>query len=517
MDITRRFHDRVLKYVKDILLFVLICATIYGINPALLLPELDPSKESICLYPFAIIFLSAYAGGEVAGFLFLPKVLGMIVSGILLANLTNLHFDPFISSLLRNVALTTILIEGGLGLDPVVLAKTSGLCLRLCFVPLISDTLVMGLLGRFVLGLPWVWSIMLGFILSAACAAIIVPGMMTLTKKNLGVQKGIPSILLAASSMDDVIAIAGFGVMLGFAFPGEDDNQHGHIYGTRIWDLAKGPVEIMVGIAIGFFYGNFIGMLPLETLINSQEPDGQDVKSKSRDIKLVRLALLLFGGLTSVFVSEGLDLSGVGPLSALTIAFFAGLRLRKVTSTSEMISSIDIIYVLTKPFLFGLIGAEVVLKDDALELGYHALYCVIVVVLGMLLRLVSTYLSLLGGNLTWREKLYISAAWLSKAAVQATVGPIALDYARKRNLTEETAYGRTIVLVSVIAILLSAPIGTFCMTFFSEKCLSEPPPSYQESVASVPEIRVSHVPIVMSQVPSPKNTSRHNSCSTYDS
>lgn len=465
--------------------------------------------------------MSAYVGGEVAGFLFLPKVLGMILSGILLSNLTKLDFNPFVSSLLRNIALTTILIEGGLGLDPLVLAQTSGLCLRLCFIPLITDTVVMGVLGRFVLGLPWVWSLMLGFILSAACAAIIVPAMMTLTRNNLGVQKGIPSILLAASSMDDVIAIAGFGVMLGFAFRVEDvDPSQANFYGVQIWDMAKGPVEIMLGIAIGFFYGNFIGLLPFETLVHSCESDEIDLEYKSRDIKLVRLSLLLFGGLTSVFVSEGLNLSGIGPLSALTIAFFAGLRLRKVTSTTELASSIDIIWVLTKPFLFGLIGTEVVIASDdgSLEVGYNIIYCVIVVVIGMLIRILATYLSLLGGTLDWREKLYISIAWLSKAAVQATIGPIALDYARKRNLTAETEYGRTVVLVSVIAVLLSAPIGTFCMKFLAERCLSEPPPSYRESVHdSGREIRVSSIPIMMSDFVSPKASGRRNSRSTSNS
>ena len=524
MDLCRRIHDRVLKYIKDILLFVLICATLYGIDPKLLLPNPTSSATSSwttgCLYPFVVIFFTSYVGGEVAGMILLPKVLGMIVSGVLLTNLTDIHFNPFISSILRNIALATILMEGGLGLDPQVLGRTSGLCLRLCFVPLITDTVVTGLLGNLILGLPYVWSFMLGFILSAACAAIIVPYMTILTKKNLGVSKGIPSVLLAAASMDDVIAIAGFGVMLGFAFPGDGQSSSstGSLSTTKVWDLAKGPTEIILGIAIGFFYGNFIGLLPLETLIssNSSEYDRENFKQKSREIKLLRVSLLLFGGLSSVFISEQLDLGGVGPLSALMIAFFAGLRFRKIQAISDLTSSLHIIWILTKPFLFGLIGAEVEIKNDSMELGYHALYCLIVVVIGMFLRVLATYLSLFGGNLTWKEKLYVALAWLSKAAVQATVGPIALDMARKRNLTPEISYGRTVLLVSVIAILLSAPLGTFCMSFLSYRCLAEPPPSYIQSTSSIPEIRVTQVPVVLSIMPTndPVGPRNCTSCST---
>jgi hypothetical protein len=332
----------------------------------------------------------------------------------------------------------------------------------------------MGFLGHYFLSLPYAWSFMLGFILSAASAAIIVPQMMALTKKGLGVTKGIPSIVLAAASMDDVIAIAGFGVMLGFAF---DPSREviGELTSMKIWDFSKGPVEILLGIAIGFFYGNFIGLLPLEAFIPEEL-----IEEKSLQIKLTRLSLLVFGGLTSVFVSEQFNLGGIGPLSALTMAFFSGLKFRKVGLDKDLSDSVDVLWVVTKPFLFGLIGAEVDLTSESFDSSSRTLIALALVVGGMIIRVVATYISLLGGHLSWREKIYISLAWLSKAAVQATVAPIALDVARRKGGLVEQEYGRTIILVSVIAILLSVPIGIFSMSFLAEKCLNEPPPPYQE-------------------------------------
>lgn len=458
MEVRVRVSDRLLKYLSHILLFCLTCAIVYGINPQLI-TSLEGHKGCINMLPFALLFIASYVGSEVASFIFLPKVLGMIVAGIVVRNTTDLRFDLLICSLLRNIALTAILLEGGLGLDLAKVARSSGTALSLCFVPLLTDVVVMGILSFFVLGLPYVWSFMMGFILSAACAGIIVPFMIQVGKRGLGTEKAIPTIVLTAASMDDVIAISGFGIMMGFAFPGPVDE------GSEIWTYARGPVEILCGIGIGLTYGSFIGILPMETLYK------EDHWGRGN---LMRTSLLLIGGLGSVFFFDRMDLRGAGPLSALTLALFAASRFRKNDVDVEQLSTnIHVIWSLTSPLFFALIGTEADLRQDFFHSDNQLMACIGVVVVGMMVRVLATFVSLSCSNLNFKEKIYISIVWLAKAAVQATVAPIALDVARDKGLKLEIGYAMTIVVVSLIAILISAPISTLAMTLLADVCLKQ--------------------------------------------
>ena len=54
--------------------------------------------------------------------------------------------------------------------------------------------------------------------LAAVSPAVVVPCMLGLSEKGYGVDKGIPTLVIAAASVDDVLAISGFGVVLGITF-----------------------------------------------------------------------------------------------------------------------------------------------------------------------------------------------------------------------------------------------------------------------------------------------------------
>lgn len=461
-----RISSRLIQYLINILFLGLTCAILYGINPNLV-SSLDQNPSCINLLPFVLLFIASYAGSEIASVLYLPRVLGMIIAGIIVRNTTALQFDPLVCSLLRNIALSAILLEGGLGFDLEKIVKVSGTALSLCFVPLIVDIIVTGVLSYFILGLPIMWSIMLGCILSAACAAIIVPFMIELRKRRLGTNKSIPDIILTAASMDDVTAIAGFGIMLGFAFP---DSVSEAANESQIWTYVRGPFEIFCGIAIGLVYGTFVGILPLDTLY--EDKPGRSL--------LVRISLLLFGAIGCVFFLERMDLRGAGPLSALTLAMFAAARMRKSLTIADMDQvsrGIHVIWSLMSPLFFALIGTEADLRQEFFYNSGQSLIfsCIAVVAVGMGIRVIATFLSLSCSDLNYKEKIYISTIWLAKAAVQATIGPIALDAARQKGLVQEMEFGRTIVLVSLIAILLSAPTATLAMNLLADICLTQEP------------------------------------------
>lgn len=56
------------------------------------------------------------------------------------------------------------------------------------------------------------------FVIAAVSPAVVVPCLLSLQEDGYGIDKGIPTLVIAAASVDDVLAITGFGVVLGIAF-----------------------------------------------------------------------------------------------------------------------------------------------------------------------------------------------------------------------------------------------------------------------------------------------------------
>ena len=98
--------------------------------------------------------------------------------------------------------------------------------IRLAFTPCLVETVVIGISSRILFKyaldyeFPWLWGFLLGFILAAVSPAVVVPSLLELQEKGYGVSKGIPTLVIAAASVDDVLAISGFSILLGLAFQG---------------------------------------------------------------------------------------------------------------------------------------------------------------------------------------------------------------------------------------------------------------------------------------------------------
>ncbi|XP_047736431.1 sodium/hydrogen exchanger 9B2-like [Hyalella azteca] len=150
----------------------------------------------------------------------LPPLLGMLLVGMALRSVAIVgdSVDPNWSSSIRNIALVVILLRSGLGLDPKALKAMSLVVFRLAFVPCLVETTVVAFVSHFLLDFPWLWGFMLGFVLAAVSPAVVVPCLLQLSQQGYGVDKGILTLVIAAASIDDVIAISGFGVMLGMTF-----------------------------------------------------------------------------------------------------------------------------------------------------------------------------------------------------------------------------------------------------------------------------------------------------------
>ena len=161
--------------------------------------------------------------------------------------------DPYISRTLRQICLTVILLMAGLELDPVQLSRLSGMVVRATFIPCLAEAIAVAVFSNLLLGLDWTVGFMLGFILAAVSPAVIIPSLMSLSGRGYGLEKGVPTLVIAACAADDVVAISGFGIFLGITFSS----------GAPLWKLIlHGPIEVVIGVLFGGFWGLLAQWIP---------------------------------------------------------------------------------------------------------------------------------------------------------------------------------------------------------------------------------------------------------------
>ncbi|XP_059867800.1 sodium/hydrogen exchanger 9B2 isoform X5 [Delphinus delphis] len=261
---------------------------------------------------------------------------GMLLAGFLIRNIPvisdNVQIQHKWSSALRSIALAVILVRAGLGLDSNALKKLKGVCIRLSLGPCLVEACASALLAHFLMGLPWQWGFMLGFVLGAVSPAVVVPSMLLLQEGGYGVEKGVPTLLMAAGSFDDILAITGFNTCLGMAFS----------TGSTVFNVLKGVLEVVVGMAAGLLLGFFIQYFP----------------SSDQDKLVWKRAFLVLGlSVLAVFSSMYFGFPGAGGLCTLVLAFLAGKGWASAKADVEKV--IAVAWFIFQPLLFGLIGAEV--------------------------------------------------------------------------------------------------------------------------------------------------------------
>merc|ERR1712025_55753 len=373
--------------------------------------------------------------------------------------------DPSISRTLRTICLTVILLMAGLELDPVALMKLSAMVLRATFIPCFVEALMVAILSHFILGFPWTVGFMLGFVLAAVSPAVIIPCLMSLSGRGYGVAKGIPTLVIAACSADDVVAISGFGIFLGITFNEDADTLQLALHG---------PIEVALGLSFGICWGILAQWLP-----DKNHPHGA----------FFRWLVLLGGGLIALFGAHLIHYDGAGGLATIIMAFVAGMEWRKEGwgNHNPVSKTFKRMWIILEPVIFALIGTEIqVDKINPETLGLS----IVVLLIALVVRMVGTYFAVCGGDLTVREKIFMAFAWLPKATVQAALGPIFLDNVHKTadedwsllgDKEEWTQMGNGILTLAVLSILITAPLGAVCILGLGPKLLtSDDPEEVQE-------------------------------------
>ncbi|XP_072261746.1 sodium/hydrogen exchanger 9B2 [Pyxicephalus adspersus] len=447
---------------------VIMVALIWGVVWSITGPESLPGGN---LFGIFALLLCAVIGGKLVGLIRisnlprLPPLLGMLLAGFLIRNIPvvtdQVKINHKWSAALRNIALAIILTRAGLGLDPKALRKLKAVCLRLSLGPCSIETCCAAVLAHFLMGLPLTWGFMLGFVLGAVSPAVVVPSMLLLQKEGYGVDKGIPTLLMAAGSFDDILAITGFNTCFGMAFSS----------GSTLNNIIRGVLEVVVGIIAGLLLGFFLHYFPSK--------DQENLKWK-------RSYLLLALSIFAVFASLFFGFPGSGGLCTLVMAFLAGIGWSGEKAVIEDIVAVG--WDIFQPLLFSLIGSEI--SISSLKPQTVAL-CVATVGIALIVRICFTFLMVSWAGFQMKEKIFVSLAWMPKATVQAAIGSVALDMARSIGDKQLEEYGMDVLTVAFLAILITAPIGALIIGLTGPRLLvrSEDTSTKQEEAAE-PEIRV---------------------------
>ncbi len=388
------------------------------------------------LISIAIIIFAGLAMGAVCRKIRFPALFGMIIAGIIVGpHVLNLLDDSIlsISAELRKIALIIILIRAGLKFELADLKKVGRSAVLLCFVPACFEVVGVVVLAPIFLGLSRLEAAILGAVVAAVSPAVVVPRMIKLIDMGYGAEKGIPQMILAGASVDDVFVIVLFTTFTGLA-RGESVS----------WlSFAGIPASIALGVAAGIGVGLVCAAL----------------FQKLRVAPTVQAIV----GLATAFVLNWIESTAVIPFAGLiaTMAVGAALRRKNVETAAKQAAIFDKMWIPAEIFLFVLVGASVAV-DSIGEAGVGA---IALVLCALVFRMVGVFICVAASPLNVRERLFCMLAYTPKATVQAAIGGLPL--------TMGLPCGMTVLVVSVIAILLTAPLGAFAIDLTYAKLLSK--------------------------------------------
>ena len=377
-------------------------------------------------YGLALVIITGLAANWLFEKIKLPGLLGMLTTGILLGPWCfDILSEDFliISDDFRKIALIIILLRAGLGLKKEVLQKVGVAAIRLSIIPCLFEGGMVIAASMLLFNFTIIEAGMLGFIIAAVSPAVVVPAMLDFQQRGIGGEKGIPTMILAGASVDDIFAITIFSAFVG-------------LYAGRSVNFAVMAGSTVISVVIGIILGTAVGFLLLFLFR----------KMHIRDTKKV---LLILGAAILMTAAEDLMSPFLQISSLLGIMTVGLLLLEKLPVVSERLAvKFGKIWIFAEILLFVLIGAKVnisVLFDS----GFKGL---LIIFAGLVLRGAGVILSLVKTPLNLREKLFCVISYIPKATVQAAIGAVPLALGIKG--------GEIILAVAVMSIAITAPLGS---------------------------------------------------------
>ena len=384
------------------------------------------------LTSLALIFLLGLAMAALCQQLCLPRIIGMLLTGVVLGPYALGGLDPSIltvSADLRKMALVIILLKAGLSLDLSDLRRVGRPAVLMAFLPASFEILAVTLFAPRIFGISRIEAAVMGAVLGAVSPAVVIPRMVQLMETGYGTDKRIPQLIMAGASCDDVFVIVLFSTFTGMAQGGS----------ASALDLLRIPVSIVLGVALGAAAGCALGLF-----FETAHARGHGVRNSTKVIVVLGASFLLMAA------EDALGGAVSGLLAVVSMA--CALRLRSPSAVSRRLSEkLGKLWIAAEVMLFVLVGAAVDIRYT-LGAGLGALALLAV---SLTFRAAGVWLCLLGTALTRRERAFCVIAYLPKATVQAAIGSVPLAMG--------LPCGQLVLSIAVLAILITAPLGALGM------------------------------------------------------
>lgn len=394
------------------------------------------------LTSLALVFLAGLAAAAVCSAIKLPRIIGMLLVGIVLGpHILNVLDDSIlsISSELRQMALIIILLKAGLSLNLSDLRQVGRPAVLLSCLPATCELAGYILLAPYLLGVNRIEAAVMGAVLAAVSPAVVVPRMVFLMENRWGTDKSIPQMLLAGASCDDIYVIVLFTTFTGIA-QGEN---------ARAADFLNIPVSVVLGIAVGAAAG-----YALSRFFEAAFARNHMVRGSVKVIIVLSVSFLLVA--LETVLKGRIALSGL-----LAVTSMACMLARKTTGEvrARLSEKFGKLWIAAELILFVLVGAAV----DIRYVSETGLAAVLMVFAALIFRAAGVVLCLAGTKLSRRERLFCVIAYLPKATVQAAIGSVPLAMG--------LSCGKIVLSVAVLAILITAPLGALGMDAAYRKLL----------------------------------------------
>ena len=382
------------------------------------------------LTSLAFIFLVGLAMASIIERLKLPRIVGMLLTGIILGPYVLDLLDPSILSIssdLRQMALIIILLKAGLSLDLSDLKKVGRPAIMMSFVPASFEILAFFLFAPGILNITRIEALVMGSVLAAVSPAVVVPRMVQLMENKYGTKKSIPQLIMAGASCDDIFVIVLFTTFASMA-------QGGH---AEIMDFINIPISIILGIILGAVTGYLLSLF-----FETEYAHKHYVRNSMKVIIILGMSFLLMAIETWL---EGI-VSVSGLLAVVSMACV--IKIKCVPSVSKRLSDkFGKLWLAAEVLLFVLVGAAVDIRYT-LSAGVMA---VLMIFIALIFRSIGVAICLIATPLCKKERLFCMIAYLPKATVQAAIGSVPLAMG--------LACGQIVLSVAVLGILITAPLG----------------------------------------------------------
>ena len=396
------------------------------------------------LTSLALIFLVGLSMASICKRFKVPRIIGMLATGIVLGPFVLNLFDESIlgiSSELRQMALVIILIKAGLALDISDLRKVGRPAILMSFLPALAEIGGVVLFAPKLMGITVLEAAIVGAVLGAVSPAVVVPKMVQLMDDKLGTDKKIPQLILAGASLDDVFVIVLFSVFVGMEQGGE----------VAVMDFVGIPVSIVLGILLGAVAGLLVALF-----LEFEYKHGHKIRNSIKVLILLGIAFLLLECETL--------LTGIVPVSGL-LAVMSMAVAYQMKSSKDVVKRISEkygkVWIAAEAILFVLVGAAVDIRYT-LEAGGMA---ILLIFIALIFRSVGVLICLIGTSLDFKERIFCVIAYIPKATVQAAIGSVPLSLG--------LPCGKLVLSVAVLSILITAPLGAFGMDLTDSKLLKQ--------------------------------------------